>query len=180
MGVLRSNPGLSGPYIGAQFLAFFCPPTLLMSLTRIPFPPPGLGPEPPRSPRRLRASFSLAVIPEIPVTEEAEYDNCAVLSPRSPLSTVSERGEDEDVPDSPQSVKFVFIIPGYVGGIHHVLSFASGTLNGRVDSIELFCESLTKRVNGLKQQLDEMRIDVVGLEGTIQGIEKSRAGSPPH
>ncbi|CAK5268119.1 unnamed protein product [Mycena citricolor] len=163
MGVLRSNPGLSGPYIGAQFLAFFCPPTLLMSLTRIPFPPPGLGPEPPRSPRRLRASFALAVIPEIPVTEEAEYDDCAVLSPRSPLSTVSERGEDEDVPDSPQS-----------------LNFASGTLNGRVDSIELFCESLTKRVNGLKQQLDEMRIDVVGLEGTIQGIEKSRAGSPPH
>jgi hypothetical protein len=49
---------------------------------------------------------------------------------------------------------------------------ASETLNTRIDTLEISFDSLLKRVEGLKQMLNDMRGDICGMHEKLDGWER--------
>ncbi|KAJ7767176.1 hypothetical protein B0H16DRAFT_1716810 [Mycena metata] len=72
---------------------------------------------------------------------------------KSTLYTVPEHTHEEDEDVSPTQ--------------------ASDSLNTRVDTLEINFSVLIKRVEGLKRMLDDVRGDICGLGGTLDGMERS-------
>ncbi|KAJ7846915.1 hypothetical protein B0H13DRAFT_2362720 [Mycena leptocephala] len=128
-----------------------------MSVATVIVSPPSLAPESGGA-QNLQGTLGPAR-PQIPIhdgVEEVRGSLSRMFSQEmiSPIRTSFYSLED-DVQDEPKTPK------------------SPESLNTRVDTLEIHFDGLTKRVEGLKRKLDDMRGDIYGVEGTLAVLERT-------
>ncbi|KAF7312681.1 hypothetical protein MIND_00282500 [Mycena indigotica] len=156
------------------------------------FPPPGLSPPSPPNSYEIALSGqkpSAADVPPSPPPYRQSKAFSPLTLPRHPaqftkaLETVDEEAISESESDSDHSGNTDSEEPNTPSTSTYSVShpttpssstFPRASLHTRVDTLEINFEHLMKRVDGLRRKLTDMRLDVGGMEDTLEGLEKKK------